>query len=460
MRANGLPWVARIVPSGALDYPRGVGSSRPSFARGALRARPIAALLALLALPLFPMSAAPSAGEPSSPTDDPAAPVVEVWELVREHFMDAEFNGVDWDEAGRAARQQAKTATSQAEMAGIINAMLARLETSHTQYYTPDAPEYYQLLDVFAGPMGEWIEANVASDGVISYPGIGLSTRLENGRHFVKGLIPGTPAARSRIVVGDVVVAVDGEPFEPLVSFRGKVDKSVRVTIQRTDSTDSTQVINVTPVEIRPNEAFRTAIRTSARVVEQGERRIAYVRMWSYAGRAYQEELEAQLQSSALRSADALVLDVRDGWGGASPQYLNLFNTNTPVMRFRSRDGEWHTYDTQWRKPVVLLVNEGTRSGKEMLAYGFRKFGIGPVVGSRTAGAVTAGRLHTLKNGCLLYLAGSDVLVDDDRLEGRGVAPDVEVPFDYRFSAGLDPQLEKALEVAASEAAARESTGG
>ena len=35
-----------------------------------------------------------------------------------------------------------------------------------------------------------------------------------------------------------------------------------------------------------------------------------------------------------------------------------------------------------------MLVNGGSRSGKEVLAYGFRKHGIGPVVGSRTAGAV------------------------------------------------------------------------
>jgi carboxyl-terminal processing protease len=35
-----------------------------------------------------------------------------------------------------------------------------------------------------------------------------------------------------------------------------------------------------------------------------------------------------------------------------------------------------------------------------------------------------------------------------------GVTPDVEVPFDLRYAAGADPQLEKALEVAAGRARA------
>jgi len=37
--------------------------------------------------------------------------------------------------------------------------------------------------------------------------------------------------------------------------------------------------------------------------------------------------------------------------------------------------------------------------------------------------------------------------VDGEVLEGRGVAPDVVVPFDVRYSDGEDPQLERALEI-------------
>jgi carboxyl-terminal processing protease len=36
------------------------------------------------------------------------------------------------------------------------------------------------------------------------------------------------------------------------------------------------------------------------------------------------------------------------------------------------------------------------------------------------------------------------MLIDGKRLEGVGVKPDIEVPFDIRFTAGKDIQLERA----------------
>jgi carboxyl-terminal processing protease len=113
----------------------------------------------------------------------------------------------------------------------------------------------------------------------------------------------------------------------------------------------------------------------------------------------------------------------------------------------RERSGEWRSMDSQWRRPVVLIINGGTRSGKEALTYGFRKHALGKVVGTRTAGAVTAGRPFLLKDGSLLFLAVADARVDGERLEGRGVAPDIEVAYSIEYAGGKDPQLEKAIDV-------------
>lgn len=54
-----------------------------------------------------------------------------------------------------------------------------------------------------------------------------------------------------------------------------------------------------------------------------------------------------------------------------------------------------------------------------------------------------------LSDGHLLYLAVVDVLVDGERLEGKGVIPDIDVPFTLEYAEGKDPQLEKSLEVLA-----------
>ena len=96
-----------------------------------------------------------------------------------------------------------------------------------------------------------------------------------------------------------------------------------------------------------------------------------------------------------------------------------------------------------------MLVNGGTRSGKEILAYGMKSRGYGEVVGTRTAGAVLAGRAFILSDNTLLLLAVADVLVDGKRLEGEGVTPTANVPMPLEYSAGRDPQLERALELLA-----------
>ena len=90
-------------------------------------------------------------------------------------------------------------------------------------------------------------------------------------------------------------------------------------------------------------------------------------------------------------------------------------------MQLINRSGASEFEDVKWRKPVAMLVNGGTRSGKEVLAYGFRKYRLGEVIGTRTEGAVLAATAFLIGAG-LLLLAVEDVLVDGERLEGVGAS--------------------------------------
>ena len=157
----------------------------------------------------------------------------------------------------------------------------------------------------------------------------------------------------------------------------------------------------------------------------------------------------ALLTRGKLATAQALVLDLRGGWGGASPEYLSLFAGPVISMTAIGRDGTVSEFPPRWSRPVALLVDETTRSGKEVFALGFRRAGFGPLVGSRTAGAVVAGRAFPVGERSLLYLAHADVRVAGQRLEGRGVDPDVDVESSVAYAAGRDAVLERALELMA-----------
>jgi len=208
--------------------------------------------------------------------------------------------------------------------------------------------------------------------------------------------------------------------------------------------------IPVTPVDLHPGAMFLHGLQASARIISAGANaRIGYVHVWSYAGRQYQGALEDLIGDGPLKDADALIWDLRDGWGGAQPQYLDLFNPHSPTMKVTARSGETDLVDVKWRKPVAALINGGTRSGKEVLAYGFKEYRLGELIGSRTEGAVLAATAFLVgkEQEGLLLLAVEDVLVDGRRLEGAGVEPTIEVAFDSRYAAGHDPQLDRAVQV-------------
>ena len=325
-------------------------------------------------------------------------------------------------------RPQAASARNREETAVVINAMLAELGASHTHYYTPEEPAYYQLADIFAGALERRGLERVFPRGEVTYPGIGTFTQADDqGRTFITGVVEGAPAHQAGLLLGDEILSVDGSPFRPVDSFRGKVGVAVSLSIRRT-SGGAPMAISVTPADLHPNAMFLRGLQASARVIGAGDNsRIGYVHVWSYASPRIQSALEDLIGDGPLRDADALVWDLRDGWGGAQPEYLDLFNPRAPTMQVKSRDGETGLVDVKWRKPVAMLINGGTRSGKEVLAYGFKEYRLGELIGNRTEGAVLAATAFLIGDEGLLLLAVEDVLVDGQRLEGVGVAPTIEV---------------------------------
>ncbi len=411
--------------------------------------REILALAAMGALSAWPARAETASQPEAAPAGSNQADFDQVWELVRDRFYDPRLNGLDWQEERARFRPQAASARSREDAAAAINAMLGKLGASHTHYYTPDEPAYYQLADIFAG----WLEHHgldrIFPTGGVSYPGIGVFTEADGqGRMFVTGVIDGAPAHGAGILVGDEILSADDRPFQPVASFRGKVGGAVSLQIRRVSGATPI-AIKVSPSDLHPNEMFLRGLKDSARVIISDKVKIGYVHVWSYASHRIQSALENLMAEGPLKDADALVFDLRGGWGGAQPQYLDLFNPRAPTMQVKDRSGQASFVDVKWRKPVAMLINEGTRSGKEVLAYGFKEYRLGELIGHRTEGAVLAATAFLIGDDGLLLLAVEDVLVDGQRLEGVGVTPTIEVPFDWRYAAGGDPQLDRAVQVLA-----------
>ena len=389
---------------------------------------------AAVAIAVF-MGLAPAVAQEASPAEvfDRTVSIVE-----------REFYTTDALPAFRAAAKAARPAALEpGGLDSAIDTLLASLHASHSARYTPDEVAYYELSEVFRFALGDEARRLYPPEGRPNYDGIGIVVADIGGKTFVTDVYHAGPAAKAGVLVGDEVVSLDGAPFAAVDGFRGKAGKTAALAVRRAAGAEP-QVITVPVENLRATPTLVSSIADSVHVVERGNRRIGYIRLWTYTSDRVTEILYDELGQGRLKDIDGLVLDLRSRWGGAPADAAETFVGGTAGMTMTNRKDEIRQVNVRFDKPVVAIIDEGSRSGMEILAYSLKKHGI-PLVGVTTAKAVLAGTGFLLPDDSLLVLAVADVHVDGERLEGVGVSPDIEVPFDIRYANGADPQLDAAL---------------
>lgn len=366
-----------------------------------------------------------------------------VVDLVNEHFF-APSELPKFNEAAALAAAQIPDLkdAAPAVVSDAISFVLDSLHASHTGRYMPDAVDYYELSDVFRFAMRGDMRRLFPPQGTVTYAGIGMTSVRIDGKTFVTRVYDGGPAATAGLLTGDEIVSVDGQPFAEIDAFRGKAGGTAHLMVRR--AADAAPIAVDVPVrEIEPGDLFVKAISESEKRLDQGGKRIGYIRLWAYTRDEVTQLLYDALDNGRLKDVDGLVLDLRSKWGGAPGDAVETFVGGAADMEAIDRNGTRSLVTYRWHKPVVAIIDGGTRSGMEILAYSLKKNGV-PLVGAPTAGNVLAGTAYALPDGSILELAVADVLVDGRRLEANPVQPDVAVPYDVRYAAGHDPQLDAA----------------
>ncbi|MHC4440651.1 MAG: S41 family peptidase [Planctomycetota bacterium] len=370
--------------------------------------------------------------EPEHHEFKPAEWFDKVWGIINDEFWDPNFNGVNWIDSRKHYRPKAVAAEDHESFAEIINQMLAELKTSHTRYYTKWDPGYYIIKVVFGNPD-------------VHRSGIGVVAKKIEGRYYVVAVLHSSPAEKAGILLGDLLLEADGQPFHPIRSFVNKADQEIELIIQRGPIETTQKNLKLTPVDMKEKDWLGDDSYASLKTIEYKGHRFAYIRLWWLRG----PEMKSTLQYGIHRAneTEGIIIDIRDGYGGDMG-----YEFIAPFLQYGL--GEITVESTERKrtfksiagcnKLVVVLINNGSRSGKEVLAYLFKKTGRGVLVGERTAGYVVGGRKKEISSDSFLYYGACDMLIDGKRLEGVGVGPDIEVPFDIRFAAGKDIQLQRA----------------
>ncbi len=156
-----------------------------------------------------------------------------------------------------------------------------------------------------------------------------------------------------------------------------------------------------------------------------------------------------------------MILDLRGNPGGSSQQLeaiAKLFlDARTPLYAWEERHGSQARAPTPfylgssggatYRGPVVILLNELSGSSAELFASGLQESGRARVVGVETCGCVLgiSGFIKLTGGAEFSYSQRAYFTVHGEKLDGRGVIPDVRVASTLAdIRAGRDAVLETA----------------
>lgn len=344
-------------------------------------------------------------------------------DITSKNFYDQTFRGLNWLQLAQQYRQRISDQSSLAELKIVLNDLLKNLNASHTEFITADEQEYHGLQSIFS--------RRIDGDQIFQcggwYKNIGQ-------KWFVQNVLANSPMAKSGIISGDEIIAVDGKPFAEIQSCNTSLPVEFK---HRRSLNTAEQKVTITPAFESAQELLLNATTASEAIWNIGGKKVGYFHLWSGTDDLFLHSLQGAVSRMA-NTTDVMILDLRDGFGGAWTPYIQQFfdfdlETGAPIVQVYS-------------KPVYVLINGGVRSGKEYLAFEFKEKKRALLIGTNTAGHFLGGRLFDLDSGSSsLYLAvaGDPTGV----LEGRGVAPDIFVDNLIQYSEGADRQLEKALEL-------------
>ncbi len=194
---------------------------------------------------------------------------------------------------------------------------------------------------------------------------------------------------------------------------------------------------------------FYRASLQSERIVERNGKKIGYIHLWTMANPRFAALLTSfVLQGKAVKT-DGFILDIRDGFGGRPEGYFDPF-FGPPISIKTISESRTTEEMTGYGKPLVLMINHGSRSAKEVVSAIFKDSKRATLVGSNTAGNVLGTSPIKIQDWGYLEIPMVDLTVDGVRLEAVGVAPDVLIE-DGFDAEGRDSVLEQGLSILAGK---------
>jgi tricorn protease len=382
---------------------------------------------------------------PMDPREEWRQMFVESWRLERDYFYDPGMHGLDWKAVLEKYLPLVDRVTTRGELSDLQAQMASELSALHTFVYGGDhrkGPE-----EIYPASLGaRWVRDPEAGGYRILH---------------IYRAAPDRPELRSplaepwvNVKEGDVLLAINGVPLmevdDPGYLLRDQAGRQVRIRIRSAEGGETRDLV-VVPLTPREEADLRYAEwewQRALMVDSLSSGRIGYVHLRAMGRRDIGQWVR---DFYPVFNRQGLIVDVRHNRGGNIDSWVLEKLLRRAWMYWKPRVGDvYWNMQYAFRGHMVVLVDEWTASDGEAFAEGFRRLGLGKVIGRRTWGGE-------------IWLTSSNVLVDrgivtaaefgvygpegDWLIEGHGVEPDIEVDnLPHETFLGRDRQLETAVE--------------
>ncbi|HEY5037047.1 MAG TPA: S41 family peptidase [Chthoniobacterales bacterium] len=361
---------------------------------------------AFLAAPIGSLRAAEPTPTPS--TDDNGyaeiATFAKAIELIRQDYVDG----------GKVSYHDLISAA--------MKGMLSSLDP-HSQFMDPD--DFKDMQD----------------DTRSRFNGLGVEVAMKDGILTVVTPMEDTPAAQAGILAGDEILKINGTSTDKLGLqdavdvLRGEPGQKITLTILR----PSSHQIKAFALE---RKEIKVASVKDAHILSPeltGPYKVGYVRIVQF-NEPTADEFGKALDNLQKQGMQALILDLRNNPGGLLNSAVDVLGQflppNTKVVSTQGRaPSQQHEYSTpaslkeRPRFPLVVLVNEGSASGAEIVAGALKDLHRAIIIGETTFGKGSVQNVMQLPDGSALRFTTAKYFTPSRQvIQGNGVLPNIRVP--------------------------------
>lgn len=369
----------------------------------------------------------------------------ESWRMLRDFFYDRGMHGVAWRAMREKYQPLIERVSDRAELSDVIYDLVGELSALHIFVRYGDQRE--GLDQVRPASLGARLARDEAAGG----------WRIE---HVYRGDpdYPGqfAPLRQPGVAAdaGDIITAINGRSTlagaSPELLLRNQAGKQVLLDLKSKDGGTNRQVI-VTPISTAREADLRYdewELTRRERVEQLGGGQIGYVHLRAMGAADIADWAKGFFP---VFNRPGLIIDVRHNRGGNIDAWILEKLLRKAWFYWQPRVGEptWNMHYA-FRGHVTVLCNEKTASDGEAFSEGFKRLGLGKVIGTRTwGGEVWLSAQRWLVDSGMATAAETGVYGPEGEwlIEGHGVDPDIVVDnLPHATFNGQDAQLEAAVQ--------------